>query len=276
MSSLATPLTRAQSTRIRELLREKRARNAEGAFIIEGAKPVYDLLQHHPTYVQSVVLAADYQRRETDQQRLIRESRKISSFSCSLRAFAAFSTLENPQGVLAVVTQPRWDERRILGQPKIFGLYGEELQDPANVGAIIRTAAALNVDALWLTPESADIYNPKVVRASAGAVLSLPIFIAEGVDRLTNKDLALFAAVPGGGNTVAMETIRKIPHRLVIGVGNESRGLSARTINAAACRFTIPLSRHVESLNVAATAAIALHYLRHLDTGTQAEREAAL
>jgi RNA methyltransferase, TrmH family len=261
-------LTRAQSARIRELLREKRARNAEGAFIIEGAKPVYDVLQHHPTSVQSVVLAADYERRETDQQRLIRESLNISSFSCSLRTFSALSTLESPQGILAIVKQPRWDEERILDQPEIFGLYGEELQDPANVGAIIRTAAALNVDALWLTPESADIYNPKVVRASAGAVLSLPIFIAGGVDGLTNNDLALFAAVPGGEKTVKMKSIQTIPHRLVVAVGNESRGLSARTINAAACRFTIPLSRHVESLNVAATAAIALHYLRHLDTGT--------
>ena len=268
MSSLATPLTRAQSARIRELLREKRARNAEGAFIIEGAKAVYDILQHHPASVQSVVLAADYERREGDQQRLIRESLNISSFCCSPRTFSALSTLESPQGILAVVKQPRWNEQRTLSQPKFFGLYGEDLQDPANVGAIIRTAAALNVDALWLTPESADIYNPKVVRASAGAVLSLPIFITEDVDDLTNKDVALFAAVPGGGKTVKMETIRTIPHRLVVAVGNESRGLSARTINAAACRFTIPLSRHVESLNVAATAAITLYYLRHLEGGT--------
>ena len=228
---------------------------------------MYDILQYHPTSVQSLVLAAGHEQRETDQQRLIRESLKISSFSCSLRTFSAFSTLESPQGILAVVKQPRWDEERILDQPKIFGLYGEELQDPANVGAIIRTAAALNIDALWLTPESADVYNPKVVRASAGAVLSLPIFIAAEVNSLTNKGIALFAAVPGGGKGVTMETIRKIPRRLVVGVGNESRGLSARTITAAACRFTIPLSRHVESLNVAATAAIALHYLRRLNTG---------
>jgi TrmH family RNA methyltransferase len=58
-----------------------------------------------------------------------------------------------------------------------------------------------------------------------------------------------------------MEAIRHIPERLVVAVGNESRGLSAHTITQATCRFTIPLSRHVESLNVAATAAIALHYL---------------
>jgi TrmH family RNA methyltransferase len=135
------------------------------------------------------------------------------------------------------------------------------LQDPANVGAIIRTAAALNIDALWLSPESADIYNPKVVRASAGAVLSLPIFVLKDLATLIQRGVTLFAAEAGNRQTVNIETIRHIPRRLVVVVGNESRGLSAHTIKQATCRFTIPLSRHIESLNVAATAAIALHYL---------------
>ena len=257
-------MTRAQSARIRELLRDKRVRNAEGAFIIEGAKPVYDALLHHPTSVQSVVFTADYERRESDQQRRLRALHHISSFRCSSSSFSALSSLDSPQGILALLRQPHWNEEILLAQPTIFGVYGEQLQDPANVGAIIRTAAGLSVDALWLTPESADVYNPKVVRASAGAVLSLPIFVAEDVARLTGKGIALFAAVAGGGKTSNMETIRHIPQRLVVAVGNESRGLSAHTIQQAANRFTIPLSRHIESLNVAATAAIALHYLRRL------------
>jgi TrmH family RNA methyltransferase len=251
-------LTRAQSARIRELLRDKRARNAEGAFIIEGAKPVCDVLLHHPASVQSLVLAAEYERRESHQQRALRQSLGIPSFRSSSRIFSAFSNLETPQGILAVVNQPRWNQETLFGQSRLFGLYGEQLQDPANVGAIIRTAAALNIDALWLTPESADIYNPKVVRASAGAVLSLPIFIVEDV-------ASLFAAEASEGQTVSMETIRTIPKRMIVAVGNESRGLSLHTIKQVACRFTIPLSRHIESLNVAATAAIALHYLRRLD-----------
>jgi TrmH family RNA methyltransferase len=258
-------LTRAHSARIRELLRDKRARNAEGAFIIEGAKPVYDALLHHPASVQTVVVAVDYERQESHRHRLLRQSRHISSFHCPGRTFSTFSTLESPQGILAVVRQPRWNEEMLLGQPRLFGLYGEQLQDPANVGTIIRTAAALNIDALWLTPESADIYNPKVVRASAGAVLSLPIFVAKDVLRLTSLGIIVFAAVATGGKAVDMETIRTIPKRLILAVGNESRGLSAPTIEQAACRFTIALSRHVESLNVAATAAIALHYLRRID-----------
>ena len=263
MSPLANPLTRAQSARIRELFRDKRVRHVEGAFIIEGAKPVYDVLLHYPASVQSLIVAAGYERRESHQQRLLRESLNISSFVCSARTFSALSGLDSPQGILAVVTQPRWNEERILGQPTLLGLYGEQLQDPTNVGAIIRTAAALNVDALWLTRQSADIYNPKVVRASAGAVLSLPIFFVEDVARLTNQGIVLFTAEAGDGETV-MENIRTIPPRLVLAVGNESRGLSAHTTKKAACRFTIPLSRHIDSLNVAATAAIALHYLQRL------------
>lgn len=143
-------------------------------------------------------------------------------------------------------------------------MYGEQLQDPANVGTIIRTAAALNIDALWLTPESADVYNPKVVRSSAGAVLSLPTFVADNVVRFTGSGISVFAADASGQKAVGMDTIRTIPDRLVLAVGNESRGLSARTVEQAACRFTIPLSRHVESLNVAATAAIALHYFQRI------------
>ena len=207
------------------------------------------------------MLSADHERRETEPQRHLRASLNISSFRCSTGIFSALSTLDSPQGILAVVRQPHWNEKRLLEQPKLLGMYGEHLQDPTNVGTIIRTAAALNIDALWLTPESADIYNPKVVRASAGAVLSLPIFVAEDVVSLTRKGMVLFAAEAGGGEAVSMETIRTVPKRLVVAVGNESRGLSAHTLKLADCRFTIPLSRHIESLNVAATAAIALHYL---------------
>jgi TrmH family RNA methyltransferase len=223
---------------------------------------VYDALLHHPDSVQSLVLSADHERRETEQQRDLRTSLKISSFHCSDRIFSALSTLGSPQGVLAVVRKPHWNEDRVLNQPKLFAIFGEHLQDPTNVGTIVRTAAALNVDAVWLTPESADVYNPKVVRASAGTVLSVPIFVTPDVGKLTNRGIVVFAAVAGGSKSTGMETIRSVPPRLLVAVGNESRGLSVHTMNQAACRFTIRLSRHVESLNVAATAAIAMHYLR--------------
>ena len=257
-------LTRAQAARIRNLIREKRARQTDGAFIVEGAKPVRDLLLTHPDEILMLVTTSVFLRRESEQDRLIRESAGVPCYGCPDRTFVSLSDLETPQGVLAVVKKPRWNEQEIFDRAALLGLYGEGLQDPANVGAIIRTAAALNADALWLTPESADVYNPKVVRAASGVLLTLPVFVAPDATTFTERGCAIFTAEAGGAGTLAMDRIRTIPPRLILALGNESRGLSTRTTGLAACRFTIPLDRQVESLNVAATAAIALYTLRSL------------
>ncbi len=264
MSLSIPPVTRAQTARVRHLIKDKRTRQAEGVFVVEGAKPVRDLLLNHPAQIQMLVLTAHYQQRECDDDRKVRQSAGVPSYGCLDHTFAVISELDTPQGILAVVRQPIWNEEELFACPTLFGLYGEQLQDPANVGAIIRTAAALNVSALWLTPDSADVYNPKVVRATSGALLSLPIFVAHDVTRFAGKGCAIFTAEAGGRETVPMETIHTVPQRMVLAVGNESRGLSAETIKGASCRFTIPLSRQVESLNVAATVAIATHYFAGL------------
>jgi TrmH family RNA methyltransferase len=172
--------------------------------------------------------------------------------------------LDAPQGILAVVRQPTWDEATVLRQPTLLGIFGEELQDPANVGAIVRTAAALNLSGLWLSPESVDVYHPKAVRATSGSLLSLPIFIAKDVFGLIRQGCQIFAAEVTGNRPVPIDEIRQVPRKLILAVGNESRGLSARLGNQATTRFTIPLSRGVESLNVAATVAIAAFHLSRL------------
>jgi TrmH family RNA methyltransferase len=211
-----------------------------------------------------------HDKQEGAQQRLVQYSLDIPIFRCLNRVFTTLSDLETPQGILAVVRQPRWDEARVFAQASLLGLYGEDLQDPANVGAIIRTAAALDASGLWLTPESADVYNPKVVRATAGALLSLPVFITRDVTRFAQKGCAIFAAEAGGLDNADIRTISDVPKRLVVALGNESRGLSAQTINAASRRFTIPLNPEIDSLNVAATAAIALHFFAGLSRSPNA------
>jgi TrmH family RNA methyltransferase len=163
-----------------------------------------------------------------------------------------------------VVRRPSWDEGEVLRRPTVFGIFGEQLQGPANVGAIIRTAAALNASALWLTPESADVYQPKVVRATSGVLLALPIFIAGDVSGLIRQGCRIFAAEVAGVKTVPIDEIHQVPPKLILAVGNESRGLSAQLRKQATTRFTIPLSRDVESLNVAAVVAIATFYLSRL------------
>jgi TrmH family RNA methyltransferase len=177
------------------------------------------------------------------------------------------SDLDAPQGILAVVRKPTWDEGGVLRRPTLLGIFGEQLQDPANVGAIIRTAAALDASALWLTPESADVYNPKVVRATSGVLHALPIFASKDVSGLIRQGCRIFAAEAARDGTVPIDEIHQVPRKLVLAVGNESRGLSAQIRRQATTRFTIPLSRGVESLNVAATVAIATFYFSRLPKG---------
>ena len=257
-------LTRAQGTRLRALLQDKQARTKENAFIVEGAKAVSDLLARFPEKILILVVTPTYLSREEDAIRRLRLKVTAKQYSCSERLFETLSDLDVPQGILTVVHQPNWDEEKVLSRSTILGVFGERLQDPTNVGAIIRTAAALNVDALWLTPESADVYNPKVVRATSGALLSLPIFEVADVAGLIQHGCRVYAADVSNRGTTPINEIVEVPQKLVLAVGNEGRGLSVATSKAASVRFTIPLSRQVESLNVAATVAISTFHFSGL------------
>jgi TrmH family RNA methyltransferase len=197
---------------------------------------------------------------------LARLSSSTQQYTCPDHQFSKLSDLEAPQGILAVVRQPTWDEEEVLRQPTVLGIYGEHLQDPTNVGAIIRTAAALNASALWLTPESADVYTPKwfVQRAVCCRAADL---CSKDVSGLIRQGCRIFAAEVTGDGTVPIDEIHQVPQKLVLAVGNESRGLSAQIRRQATTRFTIPLSRAAESLNVAATVAIATFYFSRLPRG---------
>ncbi|HJT21697.1 MAG TPA: RNA methyltransferase [Nitrospira sp.] len=265
MSTSLPLLSRAQVSRIRELSRDKHARQTDGTFVVEGAKAVRDLLSQHPNLVRAVVATPAYLEREPASDRALREAIQASSYSCKEHAFGRLSDLETPQGILAVAVQSPWNEERVLSQPVLFGIWGEAIRDPLNVGSMIRTAAALGVSALWLSPDSADPYSSKAVRASAGALFTLPVFTNSNIGTLTDRGCAFYAAVSHGGHgTVPMCDIERVPQRMILAVGNEGQGLSTQTIRQATSRFTIPLSRHVESLNVAATVAIAAFYFGRL------------
>ena len=258
-------LPSAKAALIRDLLREKKTRDAEGAFVIEGSKPIEDLAKRGTAAVEALVVTQAWL--DGGERRLKRwmEQADAPVYRCREAVFDRLSDVRTSQGILAVVGKPAWDQEAIFARRHLFGIFGEGLQDPANVGAIIRTAAAFGLDALWLSADSADIYSPKVVRASAGTLLTLPVFaVTEAPASFARHRCALVAAEPPGSGSAPIWDITKLPCRAVLALGNESRGLSAVTLRQAAIRFHIPVSPTVESLNVAASAAIAAFYLSAL------------
>ncbi|HEV8539854.1 MAG TPA: RNA methyltransferase [Nitrospiraceae bacterium] len=241
---------------IRELLRDRKIRQQERVFVLEGEKPIQELLAAHSPAVLYVVIAESRLRKGV-LSTYIQSEKRSPVFSCKDSIFDKLSDVSSPAGVLAIVRQPVWNQEAIFKRPRLLGLYGEGLQDPANVGAIIRTALGFGLDALWLSPDSADTFNPKVVRATAGSLLTLPVFTVSAPDVFKNHDCVLFAAEPHSRKSQAILEIPTVPARAILAFGNESHGLSEATLQQAAVRFHIPVTPAIQSLNVAASVAVA-------------------
>lgn len=257
-------LPAANASLIRDLLRHKRVRDQERAFVLEGVKPIREILENKSDSVLAVIVTTPFlDKCDPALARTLQAHNKMV-YRCRSRSLEKIADVITPLGILAVVRQPVWEEHRILRRSDLLGIYGECIQDPANVGAIIRTAAALGLDGVWLSRDSADVFNPKVVRATTGTLLRLPVFSVESPELLLQQGCLLLASQPSGQSSRPIHDITVLPRRAMMAFGNESRGLSAGTLRQAAIRFHIPIARGVESLNVAASVAIAAFYFRNL------------
>lgn len=182
----------------------------------------------------------------------------IPALAFSAALMHELTDTRHPQGVLALFERPHasLDDVFIGSDSLIVVLDG--VQDPGNVGTIVRLAAAFNASGVVLTEGSADPYAPKALRAAAGTSLLLPLVRSsrrEIIDALRKREIPLLAAIAGAGGN------RSLVRPAALAFGSEGRGVSEE-LAAAAIPVSIPISARVESLNVAAAAAILLHELR--------------
>ncbi|MEM9486701.1 MAG: RNA methyltransferase [Cyanobacteria bacterium P01_F01_bin.116] len=166
---------------------------------------------------------------------------------------SSMCTTVNPDGVVAIA-------QRVVPSAELgtvsLGVALERLQDPGNLGAIIRTAAAVGCDRIWITANSVDIDHPKVLRATAGQWFRLPMQTISGIDALASSNVQLVATTP-----VATLDYWDLDLRqpTVFLMGNEGAGLSQQAIELATHQVKIPLAADVESLNVAIATAVLLY-----------------
>ena len=166
----------------------------------------------------------------------------------------------NPQGVFCIAKM--LDNSLIIDKINIIGTYSalEDIQDPGNMGTIIRTAEALGLDGILLSDGCCDIYNPKVLRASMGGVFRMPLMrvgdMAQTVVALQEKGLTAFACVVDASATPI--TSAAMGEGAVALIGNEGNGLRAETVAACKHSVTIPMAGRAESLNASMAAGIIL------------------
>ena len=188
----------------------------------------------------------------------------MPAFLVGERLYEELSATETPQGVLAVVQRPVWRQSELLRRPTGLFLALDGLQDPGNLGAILRTGDGAGVDGAWLGQGTVDLYNPKVLRATMGSVFRLPAFT--GVDlplllpELKAGGMRVVAAVPHAGQSYFQADLKH--PRLLLLIGNEAHGISRSLVDLADQAVSIPLRPEVESLNAAVAAALLIYEVR--------------
>ena len=176
----------------------------------------------------------------------------VVQYTAPAELFEYASPLKSSGGPVFTVKMPKRDEHFKLERAIVL----ENLQDPGNVGTVIRTANAFNIDAVILVGACADLYNPKTVRASMGAIFRqrvLTMSIAE-LDELTQKQaLPLF----GAALSDKAADLRNIEiHRACVSIGSEGRGLSPELLDVCGGEIIIPMNPESESLNAAVAASV--------------------
>lgn len=253
-------LTSTRNPRVRQLvaLRRRRTRDELGLTLIDGYDELLLALDagvrpsavyHCPAY--------DAPARPVVDARLAAMS--AEQVAVSRDVFAKIAYRENPDGWLAVVPSPARPLASVVLPDRPLVLVCESVEKPGNLGAMLRTADAAGVAAVIGAGPVTDWGNPNLVRASKGTVFSVPVAsapTAEVVEWLATQGVALVATSPDAGAT--LDEI-DLAGPVAIAVGAESVGLSPELIAAAQHTAHIPMFGRVNSLNVSATAAIALY-----------------
>jgi TrmH family RNA methyltransferase len=165
--------------------------------------------------------------------------------------FDSLSETRHTQGVIGLFERPLFSASDILARSDSIAVALDAVQDPGNVGTIVRLAAAFDASGVLLLPGCADPYGPKAIRSSAGAILSVPV-AAITARELLDSGVPLFATAMSGA------ALEPPASNAVLVFGNEGAGVSAELLERAT-KIAIPMSARVESLNVASSAAILLY-----------------
>lgn len=242
----------------RALCRDARHRRESECFAVEGARLCEDILRSGRT-PETVLYTADARAAYGETvDALLRVAQQAAEITPELAR--AMADTDHPQGVFCTVKF--LDNRLSLDTINNMGRYGvlEDIQDPGNLGTVIRTAEALGLDGLILSSGCCDIYNPKVLRGSMGGVFRLKLMIADTlppvITALQDRGMTGFACVVDA-SAEPVHTAGLGAGALCV-IGNEGNGLREQTVAACRRRVTIRMAGRAESLNASVAAGIVM------------------
>lgn len=254
---MLTSTSNRQVKNVMALAKKTKARKEQGLFLVEGMKMFREMPRGwlEKAYVSETFAAGT----------LMEEVCAVCTPEVvENRVFEHMSGTCSPQGILALVRQPQKNLEEMYhgagDSGPAFFLLLEAIQDPGNLGTILRTAEASGCSGVIMSRDTVDIYNPKVIRSTMGAVYRVPFFyvesLAEAARDLKQKGLKVYAAHLEGAVDFRNPDYRKPCACLV---GNEGRGLTDELSGLADGRIKIPMAGQAESLNAAVSAALIMY-----------------
>lgn len=257
-----------------------RERKRDGVFLAEGAK----MFEEAPAdWIREVYLseamaaelfseadAGGIGARRTGSglaMRMREKLRQIPFETVKDDTFVRMSDTRTPQGILTVLRQPAYPLEDLLQRPNPLFLVIENLQDPGNLGTIIRTGEGAGVSGIFLSSGTVDVFHPKTIRATMGSVYRVPFLyvtdMSEIMARLRERGVRTYAAVPTSGIPAGAQPQRydgcPLGGSAAFLIGNEGNGLTKELCDSADSFLTIPMEGRVESLNAAVCAAVLLY-----------------
>lgn len=241
-------------------LQRRKARERQGLFVVEGIRGVEELLR---TSIPIKGVLSSERLASTPRGVALAEAIQTRGLAAEVvdeKDFVSAGDTDTPQGILAIAAVPEMRLGALPEAPTLRLLVLDGVQDPGNVGTILRTAAALGATATLALPGTVDLWNAKVVRSGMGAHFHHPCLTGtwdELAEFREQRGLELWAADVSG------ESVRSAtpPDRLALIVGNEGSGLSSQARTRADRLVALPIASTVESLNVAVAAGILLYEL---------------
>lgn len=232
-------------------LHQKKIRKEQGLFIVEGLKSIQE-------FINSEYLVDSVYCTENLMLKLDNLSRKIKPVIISESELSRISTLSTPQAILAVVQIPKHTEINIKNLDRSFFLALDGVQDPGNLGTIIRTADWFGLNTILCSMDTAEVYNPKVVQASMGSLSRVNIIYTDLGVLFSQINIPVYGALLDGKSIYETD----FGQAGIVLLGNEGNGISKELVEKINYPITIPRFGKAESLNVAISASIFCSELR--------------
>ena len=259
---MITSTSNQQMKNVSALLKKSKERKNTKTFVVEGPRMVVEA----PVEGLKAVYVSEFFENNAENKVVLKELKDKCDQANAIyevvadNVFKSVSDTQTPQGIMAVVRMPEYSMEQLLNGDQTHLLILESIQDPGNLGTMVRTGEGAGVTGIIMNKTTVDLFNPKTIRSTMGSIYRVPFFVTEDLEAtmrdLQNQGVSLYAAHLKGEHAYDEEDYTKACGFLI---GNEGNGLSDVIADLADTYIKIPMEGQVESLNAAISATLLMY-----------------